>query len=281
MRTAQLIIFLCLLLASTTEAKNASIIVSTDKQALVNLGRADNVSEGEMLGVFRDGKRIGSLVIDSVKEDYSVCRILKRKAQDGFLKGDIVSKEERQGYAGARHSRRLDFDRQDAALKTLKTMTERNTQNRTLEVDLDGNGKKEKVSFNSAKRLQVRDEKGNLLWESAVSFGKDENVDIVTSDLNKDGKQEIFAARNIITYGKLSKFLPFEIESLKRYKACYIYGLEWNGKELVPKWRTERLEGYISGLAIDEGKEKKELSASVVWSAKGSPKSSILFYTLE
>jgi hypothetical protein len=68
-------------------------------------------------------------------------------------------------------------------------------------------------------------------------------IRIVTTDLNKDGRTEVVCVKNSDRLGNI-------MEVLTMYYKGMVYAMQWNGMSLIEDWRTPRISGYLSDLAI-------------------------------
>ena len=133
--------------------------------------------------------------------------------------------------------------------------------------DLNGGGSYMTVLIGPAWDLQVWNRKGTQMWIGTESIGAssksivlpagstggnnpgDEEsyfylpVRIVTTDLNKDGRTEVVCVKNSDRLGNI-------MEVLTMYYKGMVYAMQWNGMSLIEDWRTPRISGYLSDLAI-------------------------------
>jgi TolB-like protein/outer membrane protein assembly factor BamB len=98
-----------------------------------------------------------------------------------------------------------------------------------------------------------------LLWKSEEQYGGSnlfvQNIDgavydsyeanvfintrILTYDLDKDGKREIFIVKNISSSSRLFR-------NVKLFTSAEVYNFTWDGLGLLENWRTRKINGYVA-----------------------------------
>ncbi len=139
--------------------------------------------------------------------------------------------------------------------------------------DVDGDGSKEIVLLDEKFFLQVFRPGGTQVWRSSAIFGgspitvgkerdaADADWDarnalypdewkqitvsprIVVADLNGDKADDVVVVRNAPKYSTM-------LANVRSYDASEIYGLSWNGVGLDVLWRTRRIDGFITDIAL-------------------------------
>ena len=113
------------------------------------------------------------------------------------------------------------------------------------------------------KRLsQVRSFAGGkeILWKSEENFGGSNtyieaktmdritqdyerytyiNSRIITYDMNKTGKRDIYLVKNISSSGRV-------LQNIKLFTSAEIYNLTWDGLGMLENWRTKKINGYVA-----------------------------------
>jgi hypothetical protein len=69
------------------------------------------------------------------------------------------------------------------------------------------------------------------------------NPRILTYDLNKDGKKEVYVVKNLSAMGRVMKNMPL-------FTSAEVYNLEWDGIGLAEVWRTKKISGYVADYQI-------------------------------
>ncbi len=126
------------------------------------------------------------------------------------------------------------------------------------------------------KNLCAYNKSKELEWKSSEEYGGSENSleystdDMYTNrmflplrtfitDVDKDGKNEIIAAR---TYSRTKGYL----KNFRSYTEGQFESLSWNGLGLTRNWQTDKISGYISDYTLGDFNNdgKTELIATVV-----------------
>jgi TolB-like protein len=139
------------------------------------------------------------------------------------------------------------------------------------------------VFFDDSERLKIVSLDGKFSWNSGERFGQTENsyetrkkkdeifvragsrtervyipMRILIKDLSGNGLNEVIVSKPNVSMGISKRARTFE--------SGEIYGLFWNGKEIVINWKTREIKGYISDFQIkdvdNDGEE--ELVVAVV-----------------
>lgn len=187
--------------------------------------------------------------------------------------------------------------------------------------DILGQGKAETVMITDKGYLFLMDGRGQPIWKSYDHFGSTENylelplaakdipqpVDdieneggrftpaqiedpniktlylsspILLTDLNRDGKLEIVVTHNLPTLA--------QIGGSRNYSKGEVLSLGWGGNGMLENWKTDEIEGVISGLQIGDmnGDGIEELIVSIIQSGGitrlwGGNKTVIMSYALK
>lgn len=157
--------------------------------------------------------------------------------------------------------------------------------------DVDGDGADEIVLVDEKFFLQVFRPGGGQIWRSSAIFGgspitvgkeRDEadadwdahnalypdewkkitvSPQIVVTDLNGDQVDDVIVVRNAPKYSTM-------LANVRSYDASEIYGLAWNGVGLDVLWRTRRIDGFVTDIALRPApkgaKADKTLYASLI-----------------
>ena len=152
------------------------------------------------------------------------------------------------------------------------------------QADLDSDGSTETVLIGHEDRIQVMDQSGSRLWKSRDYYGATANLipakeqpltkittdqqeeaeryyipsQLVVADLNKDGKLEILANRNVSFVARL-------LAKSRNFSDAEIQSLIWTGHELAVQWKTKPLRGMVVSyhLADVDGDGEDEIVAAV------------------
>jgi TolB-like protein len=104
------------------------------------------------------------------------------------------------------------------------------------------------------------------------------NLRILTYDLNKSGKKQLIIVKNLSPTGRLLK-------NLKLFTSSEIYNLEWDGLGMSEKWKTKKINGYVSDYVFKDfdNDGKPDLVLALVLSVGSSirDKSVIVVYKLD
>ena len=104
------------------------------------------------------------------------------------------------------------------------------------------------------------------------------NIRLTSYDVDKDGRKDLILIKNISSTGRVFK-------SLKAFTACEIYAFEWGGLGIAEKWRTKKIQGYVSDIQIadidNDGKKEVVLTLIVNPNIPINMKSVIVAYSLD
>ncbi len=129
--------------------------------------------------------------------------------------------------------------------------------------DLNGSGKPMLVEVAHNYALKVFNSNNDVSWVSGESYGATgkyfeldalagQGVEtvwyylparLVLTDLDKDGRHEVVVVRNADRADGL-------LEKMRMFYQGTIYGLYWNGMQMVEQWRTPNISGYVTDYAI-------------------------------
>ena len=139
--------------------------------------------------------------------------------------------------------------------------------------DMDGDGSEEIVLMGRDRILQVMNTAGEVLWESdgpyggSIELGLDEGsaekwslpTRILVADMNYDQLPDIIIKQN-------TAVSPQEIGKPEDFSQGTMYGMSWDGFDLVTIWQSQEIMGYISGYQFFAGDESQpaKLYAGVV-----------------
>jgi TolB-like protein len=152
------------------------------------------------------------------------------------------------------------------------------------QADLDGDGLAETVLTGHGDRIHVMAQDGSRLWKSRDYYGATANLipakkqpltqitsdqeeeaeryyipsQLVVADLNRDGRPEILANRNV-------SFVARVLAKSRNFSDAEIQSLVWTGHELTPQWKTKPLRGMVVSyqLADVDGDGQDEIVAAV------------------
>lgn len=140
-----------------------------------------------------------------------------------------------------------------------------------LVLDMDRDGQMEFIGLNKDSYLVVWDREGNKIWQSDTTVGGTNNaigagvqdheysatIDwkdlipfnsrLVIMDVDRDGKSEILAVKNISAFGKVGDYL----KDTKIYDKAELNAYKINGKTLVPAWTSKEIDLSISDMQTD------------------------------
>jgi len=164
--------------------------------------------------------------------------------------------------------------------------------------DVMNNGGELLVAFTQDDYLEILTKSGSKEWKSDEHYGgslkyldtKSEPGDsekeriflpqrIFVKDLDRDGKNEVIVIKNHAAASRLFK-------RFRQYTSSEIVSLSWDGLGLALNWKTRKIHGYVSDMAIGDfdNDGQQELIASVVMSKGASffqkGKSAIIGYDL-
>lgn len=154
------------------------------------------------------------------------------------------------------------------------------------------------LAFNENDYLQIMTRSGSKEWKSDEHYGGSVNYFDIESrdgdqekdrlflpqriflkDLDRDGKKEVLVVKNHEGAGRLFK-------RFRSFSSSEIVSLSWNGLGLALNWKTRKIHGYVSDIAIGDfdNDGQDELVAAVVLGKGGSllpkAKSVIISYDL-
>jgi hypothetical protein len=122
---------------------------------------------------------------------------------------------------------------------------------------------------------------GGILWKSEENFGGSNtyiearttehniqdyerntyiNSRILTYDMNKTGKRDIYVVKNISSSARV-------LQNVKLFTSAEIYNLTWDGLGMLENWRTRKINGYVADYQfkdIDNDGENEIVLALVV-----------------
>ena len=122
---------------------------------------------------------------------------------------------------------------------------------------------------------------GGILWKSEENFGGSNtyiearttehnmqdyerntyiNPRILTYDMNKTGKRDIYIVKNISSSARA-------LQNVKLFTSAEIYNLTWDGLGMLENWRTRKINGYVADYQfkdIDNDGENEIVLALVV-----------------
>jgi hypothetical protein len=122
---------------------------------------------------------------------------------------------------------------------------------------------------------------GGILWKSEENFGGSNtyiearttehnmqdyerntyiNSRILTYDMNKTGKRDIYIVKNISSSARA-------LQNVKLFTSAEIYDLTWDGLGMLENWRTRKINGYVADYQfkdIDNDGENEIVLALVV-----------------
>lgn len=119
----------------------------------------------------------------------------------------------------------------------------------SVETDLDGDGRVERITLDSTRDPAVRVSHGRrLLWEGV--HGRWRPWKLAVADVDGDGRKEI-----VVGVFKATKFIP------RPHNCLFIY--EWDGRRGAPKWLGSTLSRPFTdfGFADANGDGRDELYA--------------------
>jgi TolB-like protein len=103
------------------------------------------------------------------------------------------------------------------------------------------------------------------------------NLRLLTYDINKDGKKEIIAVKNISSVGNIFK-------NVKAFTSSEVYDLDWDGLGLTENWKTRKINGYVADYQFkdvdNDGQNEIVLALILSTGASISEKSVIVAYKL-
>jgi hypothetical protein len=104
------------------------------------------------------------------------------------------------------------------------------------------------------------------------------NIRLTCYDVDGDGRKDLIVIKNISSTGRVFK-------NLKLFTASEIYDFEWGGLGIAEKWRTKKIQGYVSDIHIadldNDGKKEVVLSLITNPNIPVNMKSVIVSYALE
>ena len=65
------------------------------------------------------------------------------------------------------------------------------------------------------------------------------NSRIITYDMNKTGKRDIYLVKNISSSGRV-------LQNIKLFTSAEIYNLTWDGLGMLENWRSRKINGYVA-----------------------------------
>ncbi len=139
--------------------------------------------------------------------------------------------------------------------------------------DLDGDGSEEIILMDRDHILKVMNMVGEVLWESdgpyggSIELSLDEGsaerwslpTRILIADMNGDQLPDIIIKQN-------TAVSPQKIGKPEDFSQGTIYGMSWDGLDLITIWQSQEIMGYISGYQFFAGDESQpaQLYAGVV-----------------
>ena len=109
----------------------------------------------------------------------------------------------------------------------------------SIETDLDGDGRVERITLDAARDPSVRVTRGRrLLWEGV--HGRWRPWKLAVSDVDGDGRKEI-----VVGVFKPTKFIP------RPHNCLFIY--DWDGRRAAPKWLGSTLSRPFTDFQLADG----------------------------